>query len=329
MPLVADVWKQIVIATQPDTHVGRNGSVLSVSSLKQLGHELRLPVHIIPKTKFGFKNWQVPAPFNIPKDGESHPLDYFLITASFGRILPHTMLKPFDPTRRLNVHPSLLPAYRGPAPIQHAIMNGDKKTGVCVIEMLKSSQGIDAGDIWASESMDIPEDANFSQMRDALAVAGGRLLVSVLKDAMQNKAVATPQASADNAPPAPLISSKDAFADFHNMTAEEIYWRFRAISHQKEIFTLTPDDKILKLRQIVVPNAGQLADTQLSSTPGHAVYSKSNKMILIRCKDQTVLGVTTVRPEGKADREAFEFWTGLRSVKNGSAEAVFGKVPSS
>lgn len=130
-----------------------------------------MPVHPIPKTKFGFKNWQVsfeisslwlnltrvfsqtPVPFLRPKNGESHPLDYLLVTASFGRILPSTMLEVFQPTRRLNVHPSLLPAYRGAAPIQHAIMNNDKKTGVCIIEMLKRTQGIDAGEIWGCESM--------------------------------------------------------------------------------------------------------------------------------------------------------------------------------
>ena len=58
------------------------------------------------------------------------------------------MLDAFQPAHRLNVHPSLLPAYRGPAPIQHSVMNGDKETGVCVIQMLKKSEGIDAGALW-------------------------------------------------------------------------------------------------------------------------------------------------------------------------------------
>ena len=59
----------------------------------------------------------------------------------------------FLPTRRLNVHPSLLPAYRGPAPIQHALMDGRDETGVCVIEMTERKRGIDSGAIWASERM--------------------------------------------------------------------------------------------------------------------------------------------------------------------------------
>lgn len=55
--------------------------------------------------------------------------------------------------RRLNVHPSLLPAYRGPAPIQHAILNDEKVSGVCILEMLKKKEGIDAGSVWGSTKM--------------------------------------------------------------------------------------------------------------------------------------------------------------------------------
>ena len=62
-------------------------------------------------------------------------------------------LKLFHPLRRLNVHPSLLPAYRGPAPIQHTILNNEKVSGVCIIETLKKREGIDAGPIWGSTKM--------------------------------------------------------------------------------------------------------------------------------------------------------------------------------
>jgi methionyl-tRNA formyltransferase len=63
------------------------------------------------------------------------------------------MLSSFQPPHRLNVHPSLLPAYRGPAPIQHTIINGEQETGVCVIQMLKMSEGIDAGAIFGKQGM--------------------------------------------------------------------------------------------------------------------------------------------------------------------------------
>ena len=66
------------------------------------------------------------------------------------------MLDKFAPNRRLNVHPSLLPAYRGPAPIQHAILNAEKETGVSVIEMLKWKEGLDAGAIWGTSRVVSP-----------------------------------------------------------------------------------------------------------------------------------------------------------------------------
>jgi hypothetical protein len=88
---------------------------------------------------------QPPSPF-YPPAGVPPPSNHLLLTASFGRILPASLLSLFRPTHTLNVHPSALPAYRGPAPIQRAILNGERDTAVCVIEM-KRRGGIDAGDI--------------------------------------------------------------------------------------------------------------------------------------------------------------------------------------
>ncbi|KAK7047279.1 Methionyl-tRNA formyltransferase [Paramarasmius palmivorus] len=93
----------------------------------------------------------------------------------------------FHPDRRLNVHPSLLPQYRGAAPIQHTILNGDKETGVCIIDMLKRSEGIDAGPIWAMDRMDVPEGSTFPSLMSSLAASGGQLLVTVLRDMLSEK----------------------------------------------------------------------------------------------------------------------------------------------
>jgi methionyl-tRNA formyltransferase len=89
---------------------------------------------------------QPPSPFYPLPGGVPPPSNHLLLTASFGRILPVSLLSLFRPTHTLNVHPSALPAYRGPAPIQRAILNGERDTAVCVIEM-KRRGGIDAGDI--------------------------------------------------------------------------------------------------------------------------------------------------------------------------------------
>lgn len=113
-------------------------------------HKLRCD-HIPPKRMMisPEKPWRPGPPFNVRPDENNS--NHLLVTASFGRILPDSLLELFPKGQRLNVHPSLLPAYRGPAPIQHAIMNGDMETGVCVIEMLKRGGGIDTGEIWGQQ----------------------------------------------------------------------------------------------------------------------------------------------------------------------------------
>ncbi|KAF5311162.1 hypothetical protein D9619_007829 [Psilocybe cf. subviscida] len=305
-----DVWQELTIATQPDVHVGRRGSVLSVSPLKLLGEHLGIPVHTIPKVKKEFRHWPLPAPFSLGEDNPAPP-NHILVTASFGRILSQNMLGQFQPSCRLNVHPSLLPSYRGPAPIQHSIMNDEKETGVCVIQMLKKSEGIDAGAIWGCRKMLMPENATYPALRDKLAREGGDLLVSVLRDMLKGKATSLPQVSAGSAPKAPFIRAEDTYVDFTAMSADHIFSRFRALSHQKPLFTYTPNGKPLHLNDMVVVSPQEAQ--RLSPTPGQSTFSKAADMLLIRCAGGSVLGVTKVKPEGKADRPAGEFWNGVRA----------------
>jgi methionyl-tRNA formyltransferase len=191
------------------------------------------------------------------------------VTASFGRILSKSLLEHFAPGRRLNVHPSLLPAYRGPAPIQHALLDGLKETGVCVIEMMEYKKGIDVGEIWGQQRVvsytfkathltnvrfqPIHNDAAFPSLRNSLAAEGGQLLVSVLRQMMAGtvcivifstccrmvyllvwamQASATPQRIDDTAKHARMITANDAQLDFRCMTASAILQRHKAISHQ-------------------------------------------------------------------------------------------------
>jgi len=97
--------------------------------------------------------FQPPMPFETPTP--PLPENSLLVTASFGRILTPSMLGLFQRGRKLNVHPSLLPKYRGPAPIQWSILCDEKETGVCITEMLRKNEGegIDGGEVWGIESL--------------------------------------------------------------------------------------------------------------------------------------------------------------------------------
>ncbi|KJA25516.1 hypothetical protein HYPSUDRAFT_134506 [Hypholoma sublateritium FD-334 SS-4] len=323
-----DVWSELAIVSQPDTHVGRRGSVLSVSPLKILGESLGIPIHSIPKIRKEFKSWQLPAPFAIPSEPEAHPVpNHLLVTASFGRILTGKMLDAFQPAHRLNVHPSLLPAYRGPAPIQHSIMNDEKETGVCVIQMLKKSEGIDAGALWDCSKVDMPNDATYASLRDKLGPMGGRLLVSVLRDLLSGTATPLTQASATNVSKATPITARDALVDFTTMSASQIHARERAISHQKPLWTHTPDDRSLHLYALSVLDGAQLSNQALPDAPARMVFSKKHRLLIVRCAGDTLLGVGRVKSDGKKEIGAQEWWNGAQGtfcVGEGKKEVCLG-----
>ncbi|KAG5646738.1 hypothetical protein DXG03_002420 [Asterophora parasitica] len=251
---------------------------------------------------------QLPDPFSIVG---APPENHVVVTASFGRILTSSMLDMFAPNRRLNLHPSLLPAYRGPAPIQHAILNGDKETGVSVIEMLKWKEGIDAGSIWGTSRVPIHDGAMFPEMRDTLGYVAGRLLVSVLRDMRVGKAKAEPQASADSAPHASTISVLDSAVSFTTMSAESIVRRHRAISHQRPLITCISSEKTVQLHSPYVLDSSVSA---LSSVPGTATFQKSTRTLVVRCADGSVLSVPLMKQEGKALMEAKDWWNGAKGL---------------
>ncbi|KAG5336919.1 hypothetical protein C0989_011517 [Termitomyces sp. Mn162] len=305
-----DVWDDLVIATNPDEKTGRRGSQLSISPLKLLGESLNVPVHLIPHTKPEFKQWALPKPFL--NDGNEAPLlRNVVITASFGRILPSAMLDNFAPNRRLNIHPSLLPAYRGPAPIQHAILNAEKETGVSVIEMLKWKEGIDAGDIWGASRVPLHEHAMFPDVRDTLAYVGGRLLVSVLRRMRAGTATSQPQPLLKRAPHAPVITAIDSCVNFSTMSAESIVRRHRAISHQRPIITCLSTNKIVQLHAPYVLNT---PSESLSNVPGHATFQNFTRALDIRCSDGSVLRVPLLKQQDKALMEAKDWWNGTKGL---------------
>lgn len=124
---------------------------------------MNVPVVHIPEHQEDFSNWVVRSapsyPNDIPIDWNQPPSPFsttsdnnVLVTASFGRRVPKSCLGFFNRGRKLNVHPSLLPRYRGAAPIQHALLDGINITGTSVIEM-EDGKGFDFGDIWAQQQL--------------------------------------------------------------------------------------------------------------------------------------------------------------------------------
>ncbi|KII87868.1 hypothetical protein PLICRDRAFT_111863 [Plicaturopsis crispa FD-325 SS-3] len=313
-----DVWQSVSIGTLPDIKPRRRGDTLHVSPLRLLGESLDIPVHLVPPTKSAFRQWQPPEPFQ-----STYSPTHVIVTASFGRMIFDPLLKLFHPSRRFNVHPSLLPDFRGAAPIQHAIMRGDAETGVCVIDINERKMGVDTGDIYAQTRIvsqipaPISDDIAYPELQTVLAREGGRLLASVLRDTLSGVAQKVPQKRDPEAPLAPMINDHHSIVDFLTMSAHEIVRRHRAISHQRPLKTYLPNYKNLQLHSPVVYTAQEaslISDLPLHvlNRVGVAAYCHGASGLLIRCASDTVLRVPEVKEEGRNRISAREWWNGVR-----------------
>ncbi|KAN0125557.1 Formyltransferase [Russula decolorans] len=323
------VWQNLLIATQPDQMIGRKRDILSVPPLKTLGDELKLPVTTIPQIRSELKTWTPPSPF-YPPSGVPPPSNHLLLTASFGRILPASLLSLFRPTHTLNVHPSALPAYRGPAPIQRAILNGERDTAVCVIEM-KRRGGIDAGDVLGRVPISIPPNTAYGPLCDTLAQKGGELLVSVLRSMLHGTEKRVPQSPlTPTTPHAPFITPADSQPDFTLETAQDIVRRHLALSHHKPLTTYLPAaTRTVQIHDPSVFLPPNVAQTVVGSLPGSAKYHSPLRSVLVRCAQGSVLSVPTLKSEFKSLMPAKSWWDGIQpNWKDPDGSILFTKPPA-
>jgi len=308
--------------------IGRKRNVLSVSPLKTLGHNLNVPVTTIPHIRSELKTWTPSLPF-YPLPG-SPPSNHLLLTASFGRILPSSLLSLFRPTHTLNVHPSALPAYRGPAPIQRAILNGEPDTAVCVIEM-KRRGGIDAGDVLGRVPISIPPGIGYGPLRDILAQKGGDLLVSVLRSILSRTETRVPQSPLTSATPhASFITPAESQPDFARETAEDVVRRHLALSHHKPLTTYLP--AATRTVQIhdpsVLPSIAAAVRTTVGSQPGSASYHAPLRSVLVRCAEGSLLCVPALKSEFKSLMPAKSWWDGIQHWKDPHGCILFTNPPA-
>lgn len=200
----------LAVLTQPDRPAGR-GKKLTASPVKQYALAEDIPV-LQPVTLADSDTQAMIADLD---------LDLFIV-AAYGQILPQAVL---DIPRRgcLNVHASLLPRWRGAAPIQHAILQGDSETGICLMQM---QAGLDTGPVFASAATTIGSDETAGELHDRLATMGGELLVQKLDAILAGKLESVPQDDAA-ATYARKIRKEDAAIDWRR-PAEEICRRIRA-----------------------------------------------------------------------------------------------------
>ncbi len=221
-----------------------------------------------------------------------------IVVAAYGQILPQTLL---DIPRLgcLNVHTSLLPKYRGAAPIQWAILDGESETGVTIMKM---DAGLDTGPMVSTTRTAITPEDNAQTLHDRLAALGGELLVETIPDYAAGKIVPTPQ-PAEGATYARKISKEDGLIDW-SQPARALWNRVRGFTPWPGAYTHLNSDGAPRLLKIwlaeVVPNR--------SGAPGEILHADKNGVV-IACGEQA-LRVTQLQREGGRRMTAQEFLAG-------------------
>jgi methionyl-tRNA formyltransferase len=141
------------------------------------------------------------------------------VVVAYGLLLPKEILEAF-PHGCINIHPSLLPRWRGAAPIQRTIMAGDKETGVCIIQL---TEELDTGDIIEMETYDIPDGTNAGQLHDTLAMIGAKLALKALNKIENGICSFTPQVGEEDITYAKKITKNEAKINWSSPAKEIIY----------------------------------------------------------------------------------------------------------
>ena len=221
-----------------------------------------------------------------------------IIVVAYGKILPKNVLD-YPRLGALNAHVSLLPKYRGAAPMQRAVMNGEKETGVTVMYM---AEGLDTGDIMLTKSFPIGDEDDFETVHDTSARISGELLLSAISLLEEGKAPRIPQDDA-LASYAEKIEKEDCHIDF-TLPATVVSARVRGVTPIPMAFAYQ-GEKMLKLfRPTVVSGSGE---------PGEviAVDGKGEGSITVAC-GEGALRFAGVIPEGKGRMSAGDFVRGRK-----------------
>jgi methionyl-tRNA formyltransferase len=275
-----------LVVTQPDRPQGR-GMELTAPPVKQSALKLGLPVIQPEKIK---KNEEFQTQLRALNPN-------VIIVVGYGRIIPPWMLE-LPPYGNINVHASLLPKYRGAAPIQWSIAEGETVTGVTTMLL---NEGLDTGDILLQKEMEIREEDTSVTLAPRLAELGADLLVETLQGLEQKQITAVPQDHAQ-ATLAPILKKEDGQVDY-NRTAAVIHNRLRGFQPWPGAYT---QFRGKSLKFISAMPEG----TPSNLNPGE--MRVGDEKLFVGCGSRTVLQLLQVQPEGKKIISAREFVNGYR-----------------
>ena len=272
------------VFTQPDRPKNR-GMKLQYTPVKEYAITAEIPVFQPEKMRDG-------TALSILKELSPE----LIVVAAYGKILPVDILN-LPPKGCINVHSSLLPKYRGSAPINWAILNGDDETGVSIQYM---AEGVDTGDVIASANTQIPIDENAQQLYNRLADMGAELVVRVVSDIEQGTVSATPQ-DHTRASHAPMLSKELSPIDW-TRSARQVHNQVRGLYPWPSAVTEIDGIRCKILRTAISGDTTNLE-------PG-AFVQADKKGLRVACGGGSIIEILELQPDGKKSMAATAFLMG-------------------
>lgn len=280
----------VAVVSQPDKKQGR-GKKLAAPAVKKRALEAGIPVLQPEKIKTQEFLDQL----------RSYTPD-LIVVAAYGRILPASILQ-LAPLGCINVHGSILPKYRGAAPIQWAVINGDKEAGVTIMQM---DEGMDTGDILHIAALEVDENETAGGLFWKLAELGGIALLDTIEKLKEHEIIPIPQ-NDNEASHAPMLKKNDGHIDW-NQPAKAIHNRIRGLDPWPCAFSFL-DGKRLRL---FTPEVVHME----SHTPPGTVIRADKAGLLINTGDNCLL-LHELQPEGKKRMKAADYLNG-QPIKGGT-----------
>ena len=280
------------VVTNPDRPKGR-GMKMMASPVKEFAIEKNIPVYQPEKVR---KNEEfIEIVKNLKPD--------VICVVAYGKILPKEILD-IPELGCINVHGSLLPEYRGAAPIQWAVLNGDKTTGVTTMYM---DVGMDTGDMILKQEVEIGEDETTGELWDRLSIIGGELLVKTLEQIEAGTAPREKQG--EHFTMAPMLDKSQAKIDWENKTAQEIKNLVRGLNPIMGAFTYLNGKKIKFWKVDVANSIGYDSDNLKMIKNGTVLVSDQRDGLFIKTADG-ILKVIEIQGENAKKMNIGDFLRG-------------------
>ena len=276
----------VAVLSQPDRKVGRK-QTLTAPPVKQLAVEHGIPVYQPEKLSGSDEMKEL-----LELDSD------LIITAAYGQYVPTKLLN--APTHRaINVHASLLPKFRGAAPIHYAVLTGEAETGVTIMYMEKE---MDAGDIISQREIEITDEDDTGILFDKLSLLGRDLLIDTLPAIFVGDNDSIKQ-NEEEVSFSPMIS-KEQEKIIWTRTAREIFNHVRALRPTPGAYSLLEDERFKIWDTEVIEEA-------TTAEPG-TIIAVDNKTLHVACGEGTILSLIEVQPSGKKRMPVANFLAGAQ-----------------